>query len=109
MPVAVTMIGTDVTNVSGAGPVGVRADVEDAAAELVAHEDVLRQVRRRAAEVGRALDPRRHLHHRRGVVDVVQVAAADPARGDLDEHLPLPRRGLVDVVADEHRPVAQHG
>ena len=109
MPVAVTMIGTDVTTVPGAGPSVAGPEVEDGAAELVAHEHVLRRGRA-ACGRGRACPPCATPTSiiAGGVVDVVEVAAADAAGGDLDEHLALPRHRVVDVVADEHRPVAQH-
>jgi hypothetical protein len=92
---------------AGRRSVGGGADVEHPSAELVAHEHVAREVGRGATEIRRALDPARHLEHRRGVVHVVEVAAADPARDHLDEHLALGRDRVVDIVADEHGALAQ--
>jgi hypothetical protein len=74
----------------------------------VAHEHVLGEVGRRAAEVDGALHAGADLHHLRTELGEVEVGAADAAGGHLDEHLTLSGRRVRDVVADEHRPVAQH-
>ena len=107
MPVGVTITGTDVTMVPMAGTGGVRSELDHLAGELVAHEDVAGQVRRRSAEVRSTLHPRPQLEHRRPVDDEVQVGSADPARLDVDEHLAGAGSRLGNVVADVHPAVAQ--
>jgi hypothetical protein len=89
MPPPANITGRELTRVpTGNPPLGARAVLDDLGAVLVTHHDVdVLVIGRPSAVVVRA-----HL----GVVHVVQIRRADPARQRPDQHLPGPGHRIID-------------
>ena len=109
MPVAVSMIGTDVTIVPTAGPSVSGPTSSDLAGELVAHEHVVAQVERRCdATSGTPSIASPSVLHGGAVLDEVEVGAADAAGLDVDER-PDRRPGTGSATSSRDEQLALGG